>query len=148
MGAFCSRSIPKKREENKTMPKQYHQRTASEWADIIRECKSSGQSDYHWCHEHGISMTSFYRNLKKFHDTSILELPAEMPSGKAAVPVQEVVPLQVIDDRHEKSRPAVMEENGFLPAARLLVNGMTIELGADADPSFISGILKAASSIC
>lgn len=130
------------------MPRPYYQRTSSEWADIIRQCKSSGLSDYQWCTEHGISTTSFYRNLKKFHEASILELPTETPSGMVPAQVQEVVPLRVIDDRPERSRPADMRENGFLPAARLLVNGMTIELCADADPSFISGILKAAASIC
>lgn len=130
------------------MPRQYHQRTSDEWAEIIRQCKSSGLSDYQWCTEHGISMTSFYRNLKKFHDTSIQELPEKTRSGMLPVPVQEVVPLQVIDDGPDRSQPAVRKENVFVPAARLQVNGMTIELCADAEPSFISGILKAAASIC
>ena len=130
------------------MPRQYHQRTSGEWADIIRQCKSSGLSDYQWCTEHGISTTSFYRNLKKIHDTSILELPAEMPSGMVPAQIQEVVPLRVIDDRPERSRPADMRENVFVPAAKLQVNGMMIELCADAEPSFISSILKAAASIC
>jgi len=93
-------------------------------------------------------MTSFYRNLKKFHDTSIQELPEKTRSGMLPVPVQEVVPLQVIDDGPDRSQPAVRKENVFVPAARLQVNGMTIELCADAEPSFISGILKAAASIC
>ena len=35
------------------MPGKYVIRTDEEWAELIRECRSSGLSDHMWCREKG-----------------------------------------------------------------------------------------------
>ena len=147
MGAFCSRISPNEREENDTMSKPYRQRTSAEWEELIRKCKSSGLSDYEWCRRNEVPQSSFYRNLKKFHGTTITETAKECPAGNVPAVQQEVVPLKLIGES-EVPKPMVSCKSDPVPAARLQVNGMTIDLFSNADPSFISGILKAVSSIC
>ena len=126
------------------MSKQYRFRSDAEWADLIRKCKSSGLSDYQWCSENGIPQSSFYRNLKKFRNTTISALPEDKPAAMALVPSQDVVPVRLMED------PAAipMDTSGAVPAARLTVNGISIDLYGTASASFIGDILRAAASLC
>ena len=147
MGAFRSRISPIEWEENDTMPKPYRQRTNTEWEELIRKCKSSGLSDYEWCRQNGVPQSSFYRNLKKFHESTIEEAPKEFPVRVIPAVQQEVVPLKLIEETKAPESPVSCKADPA-PAARLQVNGMTIDLFSNANPSFIHGVIKAVSSIC
>ena len=129
------------------MPKSYRLRSDAEWAELICECKSSGQTDYQWCKEHRIPTSSFYRHLKKYHECCVDEQPKVSMPEHSLITAQQVVPLQVMDDTPELSSIS-RKPSASLPAARLQVNGMTIELFDHADPLFIRGILDAVSSLC
>lgn len=126
------------------MPRPYQMRSDAEWAELIRECRSSGLSDFQWCIENQIPQTSFYRHLRKFHDTVIKELPQAPKAELAAPAAQEIVPVRVVGDPDPTPDRSCSRD----PAARLTVNGITIDLFDNADPGFISGILRAASSLC
>ena len=36
------------------------------WMDCIQQCRVSGMSDYAWCNQNGISISSFYYNVRRF----------------------------------------------------------------------------------
>ena len=127
------------------MPRPYRVRSDAEWAELIRECKSSGLSDYQWCIENRIPQTSFYRHLRKFHGTTIKELPQAAKAELAIPAAQEIVPVRVVGDPEPVPEPSGSRR---APAARVTVNGITIDLFDNADPGLISGILSAASSLC
>ena len=35
------------------------------WMDCIQQCRVSGMSDYAWCNQNGISISSFYYNVRR-----------------------------------------------------------------------------------
>ena len=131
--------------EEETMPRPYRMRSEAEWAQLIRECKSRGLSDHQWCNQNSIPQTSFYRHLRKLHDTAIKEPTQDNGSKLSVTHTQEIVPVSVIDD--PVSVPGCRDSLRE-PAARLTVNGITIDLFGNAGADLISSILSAASSLC
>ena len=46
-----------------------------QWAQIIRECQSSGLSNREYCQQHGISEKSYYYWLRKLRGTAAESIP-------------------------------------------------------------------------
>ncbi len=59
------------------------------WMNCIQQCRVSGLSDHAWCHQNGISTSSFYYNIKRLR-MKASDVP--VPVSKVAVK-QEVVPI-------------------------------------------------------
>ena len=59
------------------------------WLDCIQKCRVSGLSDYAWCHQHNVSTSSFYYNIKRLRRKASV-VPASVPK---VVEKQEVVPV-------------------------------------------------------
>jgi len=121
--------------------RKYVRYNNSEWEDIIKRCKSSGLSDYQWCRDNGIALTSFYRKLKQFRDIHIEPSAQVLPIAKTQESVQEVVPLEVIPDQETQTS---YNNEGKVVAARVTVKGMTIEVFNAADPGLIKDIIQCA----
>ena len=59
------------------------------WMDCIQQCCVSGLSDHAWCHQNGISTSSFYYNIKRLRmKASDVPVPVSKVAAK-----QEVVPI-------------------------------------------------------
>ena len=109
-----------------------HQATLKEWASRIKEQKSSGLSVSEWCRQNNLSKDKYFywkRQLK----TEVVE---------QALP--DIVPLAV------PSTPAVGCENCTscatftpTPTARILINGVSIEIDSTASEAFIRSLIKA-----
>ena len=144
------------------MPGKYVIRTDEEWAELIRECRSSGLSDHMWCREKGIPETSFYRHVRKFRDEH--PVPCEEKEGvygtascevipKSLPSVQEIVPLMVSDEETDVSIKAVSDERTKYfslaeTTARINVGRISIELTGKADKELISSLMEAAVRLC
>ena len=118
----------------------------AEWEELILRCKSSGQSDWQWCHENDISPSSFYRHLKKFRHTEIIPVPGDMvlDQDPASRP-QEVVPLVI---RKEEPAPCTFTNETDVPAVRLTVHGVTLEVFNNAGSEVLSNLLRAVAQSC
>ncbi len=103
------------------MPSNRKYYTSVEWEELICRCKASGLSDWRWCRENNISTSSFYRQLKKFRNTSVAPITERPLSDPSAFPeIQEVVPLTVRDET-----PVIPEPRQDSPAVRLTVRGLS-----------------------
>lgn len=47
------------------------------WMNCIQQCRVSGLSDYAWCNKNGISISSFYYNIKRLRSKAQTELTRE-----------------------------------------------------------------------
>jgi len=59
------------------------------WMSCIQQCRVSGLSDYAWCNKNGISISSFYYNIKRLRNKASV-IPATIPK---VIDKQEVVPI-------------------------------------------------------
>lgn len=59
-----------------------------QWTEIIRDCRSSGQTVVRWCADHEVSVKRYYYWLKKIRKAAIESLPAcSTPNEPTLVPV-------------------------------------------------------------
>lgn len=112
------------------------------WMDCIQRCRVSGLSDYAWCHQNGISTSSFYYNIKRLR-MKASAIPASVPK---VVAKPEIVPIHYNE---------LQETNVVLPkkqtdsiAIRLEYNGVVMAISNDADTSIITATLNALRQLC
>ena len=126
------------------MPSRHKFLTDAEWEKMICECKASGLSDWQWCRENGISTSSFYRHLKKFHNTTVAPLHEDLlPKVSGLQEVQEVVPLMIREEP-----PAAEPPLHEAPAVKLTVRGISFEIYNNAGSDVILNIIRAAGTLC
>ncbi|WP_445670202.1 IS66 family insertion sequence element accessory protein TnpA [Paenibacillus sp. PL2-23] len=51
-----------------------------QWTELIRDCRSSGQTVVRWCADHEVSVKSYYYWLKKIHENepSLVPFPSSL----------------------------------------------------------------------
>lgn len=110
----------------------------SEWKERVAECRSSGLSVKAWCNEHGICTQTYYRwekliiaeasgKLQAQNDMSVVPIPTQSPPVFAE--------LETV--RSEKPL-----RNPETAVATIQYGNISIELYANADPSFIVSLCK------
>ena len=112
------------------------------WMDCIQQCRVSGLSDHAWCHQNGISTSSFYYNIKRLRRKASA-VPAKVPK---VVEKQEVVPVHY----NELSETKVLNPNNpsdFI-AIRLEFHGVVMAISNDADAAIIRATLSALQQLC
>lgn len=64
----------------------------NQWIEIIRECRSSGQTVSAWCADHDINPKSYYYWLKRVRMAACEALPSLCAQNNPIVPVNIPVP--------------------------------------------------------
>ena len=81
--------------------------SCDEQMQLIMECRQSGLSDYHWCQMHGINPGTFYNWISRMKKRGIT-LPESSGEAKyISSPVQEVVKLELIPEKHAVPTSAI-----------------------------------------
>lgn len=125
------------------MAKNQVNRSDSEWDEIIRQCKSSGMSDHQWCLDHGVSISTFYRRLRKFRN---IQSSNDVPIHPVRVQEEPhaVVPLMIVEDNQERQIPDL----SCGPTASIRFHGITIDLYQGTGTDVIQHILQMAVELC
>jgi hypothetical protein len=109
------------------------------WIDIIKECRSSGQTIKSWCEEQGINLKSYYywqRKVRKVTGEKYAMIPG-IEHGIASIgpdPVFAEIKLQ--------------QYKTALPAVTIHLNNATLEIQNGAERSTIENTLRALRSLC
>ncbi len=115
-----------------------HQAKLAEWAPHIADQKASGLTVTAWCEQNNISRDKFFYWKRLLKDEAVSQM------------LPDIVPITL---------PSVSTKNPTLnsgctscttcatftptPTARVLINGITIELNSNASESFIKHLIKA-----
>jgi hypothetical protein len=110
-------------------------RLLSEWAEMVSQCRNSGQTVATWCAEHGINTKSYYYRLKR--------VCAAIPNGKKPsslpVPCEEPVFAELAPGDRVEERSAVIT---------IRASGMEIQIPNGVETRTIEATLRAVSRIC
>ena len=112
------------------------------WMNCIQQCRISGLSDYAWCHQNGISTSSFYYNIKRLR-IKASEISASVPQ---AIEKQEVVPVHY-NELSETKVTSPKNQTGSI-AIRLEYHGVDLAISNDADAAIIRATLSALQQLC
>lgn len=127
------------------MDKVTHKVRREQWANIIKECLSSGMNKTAWCREHGISDKSFFywqRRLREEAYSTAAEPscpPVAQPSTGLTVPSVEFIELKASDQSN-------ISAGSFQPDVIIRKGSFSIELSNTASPELIrlmGGLLHA-----
>lgn len=97
------------------------------WIPIVTECCNSGQSKKSWCEERGIDVKSYFYYQKKIYNL------VKEPEPKFV----ELAPIT-------ESKPTV---NAGTVAARITVNGITLELCNGVDSETVVSIVRGLKNV-
>lgn len=106
-----------------------------QWTEIIRECRSSGQTVSAWCAKHHINSKSYYYWLKRVRTAACETLPAISSGNPQFVPVN--LPVQGSAASPDLSSSHVI----------LRVGTVTLELHNGASAALIENTLRALGNV-
>lgn len=118
-----------------------HQAQLNEWASRFSEQKASGLSVSEWCRQNNLSKDRFFYWKRLLKEEAIKQVLPDIVS--LAVPSAQPTPTMT-------STPTVVSEScasctTFTPNsnARILINGISIEIDSSAPEAFIRNLIKA-----
>jgi hypothetical protein len=110
-------------------------KSIEEWGHIIETARSSGLSDKDWCLANGVSINTFYYNVRRLRHNACV---VPKTTGRYVSPSQAVVPVEILDDTGTDSIA------GNEPATAICINcnGMNIHISNMASPALIKTVLQ------
>ncbi|EHQ91977.1 IS66 family insertion sequence element accessory protein TnpA [Desulfosporosinus youngiae] len=107
----------------------------NQWTEIVRECRSSGQTVAVWCAENSIIPRNYYYWLKKVRTAACEALPSLQPENNSIVPVS--FPL----DQVNRVSPQSIESSS--PAIVVRMDAIILEIHNTASIELIENTLRA-----
>lgn len=98
----------------------------NQWIEIIRECRSSGQTVSAWCADHDINPKSYYYWLKRVRTAACEALPAICAGDSPIVPIN--IPGNMAGVGHKGQESSVNILLHFGNATLELRNGASLVL--------------------
>jgi transposase-like protein len=109
----------------------------SQWTEIIRECRSSGQTVSAWCADHDINPKSYYYWLRRVRTAACEALPSISTENNQIVPVN--IPVHTADTSSEDQ-----ESSSDIV---LRFGSVTLELRNNASATLIENTLRALQNV-
>ena len=110
----------------------------SEWKERVAECRSSGMGVKEWCAAQGISNQTYYRWEKLIIAEASGKLQAQNSLGTISTPATTVPVFAELDPL----KTATLARNAGGAVATIQCGNISIDLYANADPSFIVSLCK------
>lgn len=110
-----------------------------QWAEIIKECRSSGLPVKQWCSQNNVPEGSYYYWLKKAREMAIESLP-ETTNTKSV----QCVSTEQTTTFTKITLPQISNENDVT----LTLNGVTLTFKNSASSELIHCILSEVRSLC
>ena len=119
-----------------------HQANLNEWSKRLADQKSSGLSVMEWCKLNNLSKYQYFywkRQLKEEAFEQVLPeiVPLAIPSAPAT---SQIIPTTSEVARKNCASCATFAPN---PTARIMINGVSIEIDSSASEAFIRSLIKA-----
>lgn len=116
----------------------------AEWASRISDQKASGLNVSAWCRQNNISKDKFFYWKRLLKDEAITQmLPDIVPITLPAEPMPSSPQPISHNPSIECKNCTTCATFTPTPIARVLINGITIELNSNASESFIKHLIKA-----
>lgn len=114
-----------------------HQYRLNKWIEIIKECRSSGQTVSAWCAEHDINPKSYYYWLKRVRMAACEALPSLNPGNNPIVPVNTLFPIAGTSQANQESSSDII----------LRFGAVTLEIRNTASAALIESILRVMQNV-
>lgn len=105
----------------------------NKWIEIVRECRSSGQTVSAWCAEHDINPKTYYYWLKRVRTAACEALPSLHSQNNPIIPVNIPASTAGTDSGDQRGRSDILIRFG----------AVTLEIRNNASATLIENTLRA-----
>lgn len=107
------------------------------WTEIIRECRSSGQTISSWCADHDINSKTYYYWLRRVRTAACETLPSLCSQNNPIVPVNIPVSTAGTDSTNQELMSDIIIHFG----------SVTLEIHNNASTTLIENTLRALQNV-
>ena len=116
-----------------------------QWAEMIQECRNSGQTVRVWCEANSINIKTYYYRLKRVRLAALKSTASDIQAlPSKAKPYPAFAELTLTDSN--MAEPYV--KDACTSAVTIHAGQMTICIHNEAGPDIISNVIKAVKGIC
>ena len=123
---------------------------------LITECRQSGLTDYEWCQQHDIKVSTFSVWVHRLKKNGEIDIPAVIPTVIRKEPVQpdivririegEKAPEPVMDvaiasEIPEESFPAMAAQSGY-PVMEVMLNGVHLRVTNEVNLRLLADTIR------
>lgn len=104
-----------------------------QWTEIIRDCRSSGQTVVRWCADHEVNVKSYYYWLRKVREAACESLPSSLsPNESTLVPVPSSLRTNPLRSKDTSEQAAII----------LRTDAVTIEIHPHVSTALLEQTLR------
>ena len=131
-------------------------RTPDEQLKLIAECRQSGLTDYEWCQENSIKVSTFYAWVHRLKQSGKIDIPAVVPTVIRREPEQpDIVKIRIEGERELapaennsltaeppiESFPTLQPQQSY-PVMEVVVDGIQLRVTNDVNPSLLAETIR------
>ena len=123
---------------------------------LITECRQSGLTNYAWCHQHNIKVSTFYAWVHRLKQSGEIDIPAVIPTVIRKEPEQpDIVRIKIEGERQivpapkpvstpEPSAeilPAMQTQPGY-PVMEVIISDIHLRVTNDVNPTLLAETIR------
>ena len=121
---------------------------------LITECRQSGLTNYEWCHQHNIKVSTFYAWVHRLKQSGEIDIPAVIPTIVRKEPEQpDIVRIKIEGERQivpapkpvstpepsasAETLPAMQTQRGY-PVMEVIIRDVHLRVTNDVSPALLA----------
>lgn len=122
---------------------------------LITECRQSGLTDYEWCQQHNIKVSTFYTWVHRRKQSGDINIPAVIPTVVRKGPaLPDIVKIKIEDESQittaqkpvltpepTETRPAMQTQPGY-PVMEVIMNDVHLRVTNDVSPTLLAETIR------
>ena len=123
---------------------------------LITECHQSGLTDYEWCQEHNIKVSTFYAWVHRLKQSGEIDIPAVIPTVVRKEPEQpDIVKIKIegekriattpmpalTPERPAETLPSMQTQPGY-PVMEVIISNVHLRVTNDVNPVLLAETIR------
>ncbi len=123
---------------------------------LITECRQSGLTDYEWCQQHNIKVSTFYSWVHRLKQSGEINIPAVIPTVVRKEPKQpDIVKIKIEDESQiatapkpvlspeppAETLPAMQTQPGY-PVMEVIMSDVHLRVTNDVSPTLLAETIR------
>ena len=123
---------------------------------LITECHQSGLTDYEWCQQHNIKVSTFYSWVHRLKQSGEINIPAVIPTVVRKEPKQpDIVKIKIEGEKQittapkpvltpepfAETLPAMQTQSGY-PVMEVIMSDVHLRVTNDVNPALLAETIR------
>jgi transposase-like protein len=120
---------------------------ASQWSELIKECRNSGQTIRAWCEANGVGEKSFYYWQRKFRSEACQVLDRQLTKSSSQAIITSTLP-SFAEIQITQPKPEPISYGSESIAVTVCINGITAQIHNGASEPTVETVIRTLREQC